>query len=322
MKKWIMIAALFCLAAVPAFADVTNEVFVGFQGDGTTKVTDAAGNDITDTLKTANSLFALQYTHFFSPLKDDEKPFELHRFYQHPSSLSIGLVATGYAQRDSRVPIAVRETKRGESMLVLGGELYLSTNTGLFLNVGGGSGKEKTKVAGIDGPETDIKLSSVGFGVRQYIGQEFLLQVRFQGDSNETTVAGFAKDTSDTGLLLIGAHGVIRDTLGLSAEIGGGSRKDKVTGLDVNYDVSVVNLQGDVYVGKEFSFGLLIEAEAVKRTTLPEHQVNTGRSTLTFRYWFNEKVGLTLPFYVQTVKDDSAGKTQSSGGGLYATFHF
>jgi hypothetical protein len=322
MKIWMLTAAMLCLVAGAATADVTNEVFVGFQGVGTTKVTDAAGNDITDVLKSGHSEFDLNYTHFFSPLKDDEKPYELHRFYQRPSTLSLGLSTFGFAQRDSRVPIAVRETKRGESMLVLGGELYFSTGTGLFLALGGGSGKEKTKIAGIDGPDTDIKLGSYNFGVRQYIGPEFLLQLRFSGDSTETTVAGFAKDKSETEVVLIGGRGVIRDTIALGAELGGGSRKDRVAGLDVNYDVGILNLQGDVYVGKQFSFGLLLESETQKRTTQPEHKVTTGRSTLAFRYWFNEKVGLTLPFYGETVKDDTAGKMVSQGMGFYGTFRF
>lgn len=322
MKKWIVILIALCFSAGTAVADVTNEVVVGFEGDGTTKVTDAAGNDITDTMKIGNSQFTLQYSHFFSPLKDDEKPIELHRFYQHPSSLSVGTISMGHFERDSTNPILVRETKRGTGMLVLGGELYLSTGTGLFLSVGGGSGKEKTKVAGIDLPETDLEVSRIDFGVRQYIGPEFLMQLRFQGETIDTTLAGFSKDTSETGLLLLGVRGVIRDTLGLAAEIGGGERKDKVSGFDVNYDVIMMTLQGDAYVGKEFSFGLKIEGETVKRTTLPEHTVKTGRSTLSFRYWFSEKVGLTLPLYAETVKGDGSEKTESSGMGLYGTFRF
>jgi hypothetical protein len=324
MKKWIVIAALFCLAAVPAFADVTNEVFVGFQGDGTTKVTDAAGNDITDTMKIGNSQFTLQYSHshFFSPLKDDEKPIELHRFYQHPSSLTIGLLTEGYAKRDSTNPIVVRETKRGVGMLMLSGELYLSTNTGFFLNIGGGSGKEKVKVAGIDLPETDLEVSSFDLGVRQYIGSEFRMHLRFQGETTKTTPAGLLTETSKTGLVFFGVQGVIRDTLGLAAEIGGGERSDEISGSKINYDVGAVNLEGNVYVGKEFSFGLKIEGETQKRTTLPENTIKRGRSTLSARYWFSEKIGLQVPFYSETVKDDVSGKTVSSGMGLYATFRF
>jgi hypothetical protein len=207
-------------------------------------------------------------------------------------------------------------------MITLGGDYYFSTGTGLFLNIGGGSGREQTKTAGIDGPQKTIDVSRSEFGVRQYIGDEFLMQLRFQGETTDTTLAGFSKDTSETGLLLFGVRGVIRATLGLAAEIGGGERKDKFSGINVNYDVSMITLQGDVYVGREYSFGLKLEGETVKRTTQPEHTVKTGRSTLTFRYWFSEKVGLTLPLYAETVKDDIAGKAISQGMGFYGTFRF
>ena len=95
MTTRILMIALLCLAAGTALADVTNEVVVGFEGDGTTEVTDAAGNDITDEKKIGNSQLSGRYTHFFTPLKDDEKPIELRRFYQHPSSLSVGLAFFG-----------------------------------------------------------------------------------------------------------------------------------------------------------------------------------------------------------------------------------
>ena len=322
MKTWIPMVALLCLAAGSALADVTNEVVVGFEGDVTTKVTDAAGNDITDTMKSANSQFSTRYTHFFTALKDDEKPIELRRFYQHPSSLSVGLMAVGYSQRDSRVPFAVRETRSGVGMLMLGGELYLSTNTGFFLDFGAGSGKEKVKVAGVDLPETDLEVSRVDFGVRQYIGPEFMMHLRFQGETTETTPAGLSKDTSDTGLVIIGVRGVIRDTLGLAGELGGGERNDQISGSKIAYDVSVVNLEGIVYVGKELSFGLTIEGETQKRTTLPEHTTKRARSTLSARYWFSEKVGLELPLYSEVVKGEGSEKVESSGYGLYASFRF
>jgi hypothetical protein len=322
MKKWVVIVSLVCLPAIPAFADVTNEVVVGFQGDGTTKVTDAAGNDITEKKKIGNSQLSGLYTHFFSPLKDDEKPIELRRFYQHPSSISVGLEFTGYIQRDSTNPILVVETKRGVGMLMLGGELYLSTNTGFFVDFGGGSGKEKVTIAGVELPESDLEVSRVDFGVRQYIGPEFRMHLRFQGETTKTTPAGLPTNTSETGLIFFGVQGVIRDTYGLAAEIGGGERNDDIIGSKINYDVGAVNLEGNVYVGKELSFGLKIEGETQKRTTFPENTIKRGRSTLSARYWFSEKVGLQVPLYSETVKDDVSGKTVSSGAGLYATFRF
>lgn len=322
MKIGMLTAAMLCLMASTAMADVTNEVLAGFENDWPAKVTDAAGSDITDDMEIYNFLLLLQYSHFFAPLKDDAKSIELHRFYQHPSSISIGMAQKAHFVRHSTNPVLVRETKRLEPLYTLGGEYYFYAGTGLFLNIGGGSGREQTETAGVDGPQTELEVSRSEFGIRQYIGPEFLLQVRFQGDTTASTTAGSFKITSKTGLLLIGGRGVIRDTIGFGAEIGGGEETEETGGARISYDMIMINLQGDVYVGREYSFGLKIEGETRKRTTQPEHKVTTGRSTLSFRYWFSEKVGLTLPLYSEMVKDTLSGDTISQGGGLYGTFRF
>ena len=105
MKKWIVIAALFCLAAVPAFADVSNEVVVGWEGDSTSevKIRRRRGPERARST-TKNSLFTVQYTHFFTPLKDDDKPIDLRQFYQHPSTLSAGLAFIGPKDKDNTFP--------------------------------------------------------------------------------------------------------------------------------------------------------------------------------------------------------------------------
>ena len=59
MKKWTLVIALICLAAGTAFADVSNEVIVGLEGDSTSEETYAAANP-----ETSNSLLIAQFTHF------------------------------------------------------------------------------------------------------------------------------------------------------------------------------------------------------------------------------------------------------------------
>jgi hypothetical protein len=321
MNKWIVISVLLCFISLQARADVTNEVNVGVQGASSVKVTDAGGTDNTDKMEIRHSRLSGLYTHFFSPLRDDEKPMELRRFYQHPSSINIGLESNGYSQRDSRVPIAVQETKRGVGLLLLGGELYLSTNTGFFLNVGGGSGKEKITVAGVDLPETDIKVNRTDFGVQQYIGPEFRMHLRFHGESLKSTPAGQTRDTSERGVVYFGVRGVIRDTLSLAAEIGGGELKEEA-GSSIRSDIGAVNLEGAVYVGKALAFRLAIEAETVKRTTPPEQTTKWARMTLDARYWFSERVGLVIPLTSETTKVDGQEQITSSGFGIYGNFRF
>jgi hypothetical protein len=148
MIKWTVIAVLCCFTAGTAFADVSNEVVVGLEGDSTSKVESSTGVDLNDKLETSNSLFTVQYTHFFTPLKDDDKPIDLRRFYQHPSTLSAGLAFIGSTDKDSTVPAAVSDGKGNASMLLLGGEIFLPTNTGFFLNIGGGSGTFRERSAG------------------------------------------------------------------------------------------------------------------------------------------------------------------------------
>jgi hypothetical protein len=67
MKRWILVIALICLAAGIASADVANEVIVGLEGDSTSDVTSSTGVDLNSKLDTKNSLFTVQYTHFFTP---------------------------------------------------------------------------------------------------------------------------------------------------------------------------------------------------------------------------------------------------------------
>jgi hypothetical protein len=331
MKMWIVIAALFCLAAVPAFADVSNEVVVGWEGDSVDEAKDNTGADVTDKIENDNALFVVQYTHFFSPLKDDGKPIELRRFYQHPSTLSAGLAFFGSEGKDSTT-LPADTTETNASVLMLGGELYLPTNTGLFLSIGAGSGTTKETFGGIAQPDTDHEIGQFGLGVRQYIGESFALHVRLDTESRRDKPSGLATTEDDKAVVFLGGRGVIADVIGLALELGGGEREVKGGGSTTKYDVGAVNLEIAGYIGKHLTIRLGIEAEEEDLQGMPsgiEHVTTTGRTTLAARYWFSERFGMELPLYsekeeVKTVfpGGESKSETTNTGLGLYAFFRF
>jgi hypothetical protein len=330
---WIVIAALFCLAAEPAFADVSHEVVVGWEGDSTSEAKDSTGADVTDKIDNKNTLFVVQYTHFFSPLKDDDKPIELRRFYQHPSTLSAGLAFFASTDKDSTGPAAVSDGKGSASMLLLGGEYFFPTDTGLFLNIGAGSGTFEETIGGTAQPDGDIKLSRFDLGVRQYVASNDVeLRLRLHGESTETTQSGF-KEKSDKSVAFLGARGVISDVVGLMLELGGGEREDESGGITIKYDIEAVNAEIAGYIGKQFSVRLGIEVEEEKMTGAPagvEHTITTARTTLAAKYWFSERLGLELPIYSETTEQktvitgfgESKDEMTNGGLGLYASFRF
>jgi len=327
-----VLAVLFCLAAAPAFADVSNEVIVGLESDSTSEAKDSTGADVTPYVDNKNSLFVVQYTHFFSPLKDDGKPIELRRFYQHPSTLSAGLAFIGATEKDSSVPASVLDAKTRGSLLQFGGEFYFPTNTGLFLNIGSGSGTIKETIGGVAQPDTDLKIGQFGLGVRQYIGESFALQLRLASESLESKPSGLPTDKSDKSVAYLGARGVIADMVGLSLELGGGTRELNAGGATTKFDVAAVNFEIAGYIGKHLTVLLAIEAEEEDRQGMAagfEHTTTTGRTTLAARYWFSESFGMELPIYSEKTENktgtpfgESTASTTNTGIGLYAAFRF
>lgn len=332
MKKWTWVIALICFAAGTAFADVSNEVIVGLEGDSTNEVTSSTGADLNDKIETSHSLFIAQFTHFFTPLKEDDKPIDLRRFYQHPTNLSGGLAIFGYTDKDSTNPGMVFDGEGGGSMLLLGGEFFFPTNTGLFLNIRAGSSTFEGKVNGIAQPDFDSDFSSLDLGVRQYVVPNVELHLRLSGQSTESTSSGMPKQTSDWGVTYLGARGVIADVVGLMFEIGGGERENESGVNTAKYDVGAVNAEVAGYIGKQFSVRLAVEVEGEDRNGLPagdEQTTTTARTTLAARYWFSERFGMELPIYSETTEDKEvlAGiefkETIRNGGiGLYAAFRF
>ena len=333
MKRWIVVIALICLAAGTVFADVANEVIVGLEGDSTSDVESNYITDPNSKLDTKNSLFTVQYTHYFAPLKEDDKPIDLRQFYQHPSTLSVGLAFLGMKDKDSTFPGSETDSKGSASVLQFGGEYFFPTNTGLFLNIGLGGGTYEQSTGGIADPDTDVTLSMIGLGVRQYLGPNVELHLRYEGSSSEAKQSGSPDRTIDTGVTYLGARGVIADVVGLMLELGGGKVEDEQGGITIKSDIAAVNAEIAGYIGKQLSLRLAIAAEEEKVTTSPagvEHKTTTARTTLAGRYWFSERFGMELPIYAEAIeyKDtypvigEQTLKITNSGIGLYAAFRF
>ncbi len=343
--KWIalvfprlMTAAVF-LAAGPAFANVSNEIIVGIEGDSSNEVTQSVGGvttDLTDTFKVSNSQFTLQYTRFFEPLMNDDSPIALRRFLQHPSTLTAGLVALGHTVEDTTILGTDKEITTNASLLALGGEYFFPTNTGLFLNIGFGSGTQKDSVNGVDQPELNEDLNTYEIGLRQYVAPSVALHLTVSGNKihayTKDAVPAWIVDRKES-VVLLGVDGVIKKMVELSFELGGGSRTDTQTGsAGTDFDLGEVNFAAAVYPGNHLSFRLDVEAESVKQTGLPsgfEYSESTARVTLSATYWFSERFGLRLPIYSQTdeTKDvvgslETKTTEKDSGLGLYAGFRF
>ncbi len=331
MRKLIVIAVLFCLAAVPAFADVSNEVVVGLEGDSTSKVESNVITDPKSKIDTKNSLFTVQYTHFFTPLKDDDKPIDLRQFYQHPSTLSAGLVFIGAKDKDNTFPGFETDSKASAAVLQFGGEYFFPTNTGLFLNIGFGGGTIDQTVNGVSQPEIDIAHSMLDLGIRQYIVPSMELHLRYHGESTENTQSGLPDATRDIGVVYFGGRGVIADVVGLVLEFGGGKSEVEFMGT-TKYDIAAVNFEIAGYIGKQLTLWLALEAEEEKETGMAagnEHKITTARTTLAGRYWFSERFGMEVPIYAESSEEkfiDPVGeqtlKTTNTGIGLYAAFRF
>ncbi|MEK6744696.1 MAG: hypothetical protein AABZ15_13865 [Nitrospirota bacterium] len=331
MKTRLLIIALVCLAAGTAFADVSNEVIVGLEGDSSKEIKQSVNGvetDLTGSMKNSHSQFSLSYTKFFDPLKDDNTAIELRRFLQHPTTLSAGLIAFGATEKDSTIP---EDMKVNASLLVLGGEYYFPSGTGLFLKIGGGSGTLEDTVSGIKQPDTDISLGMYDLGIRHYVVPNLALHLAFTGDSSKTKQSG-VETTSKTKVTLLGVEGVIENLVGLRFEIGGGSRTDEHGTVTDKFDVGQLNFGIGFYAGKQLSFRLDLEVEAAKQTGMPsgfEYTESKGRTTLSATYWFSEQFGMQLPIYSEGTEEKTISPlgenkltTKNSGIGLYAAFRF
>lgn len=329
-----MICLMLVFSAAPVFADVSQEVIVGLEADSSKEVKSSLGAvsvDQTDSYKTANALLLVQYTRFFAPLKDDGTPVELRRFLQHPSTLSVGLGVVAVTIQDSRNPAAQWEGTGSASLLMLGGEYYFPTDTGVFLSLGGGSGTFEQTVNGVKQPDTDVSLGMHEFGVRQYVAPNVELHLALTGESVKSK--GGTESESKTTVTLLGVQGVIRNTVGLFFEIGGGERTDQQTGTaDKDYDVTQMNIAIAVYAGNQLSFRLDVEAEGAKQTGLPagfEYTESEAQMTFSAAYWFSERFGMQLPIYTVTKETktvvapiETKRTEKNSGIGLYAGFRF
>jgi hypothetical protein len=217
-------------------------------------------------------------------------------------------------------------------MLLLGGEYFFPTNTGLFLNIGAGSGTVKETFSGVAQPDVDLEMGRFELGVRQYIGQSLAIQLRLDSESIESKPSGLPTTTDDKAVVYLGARGVIADMVGLMLEIGGGERELDAGAGATKFDVGAVNFEIAGYIGKHLTVSLGIEVESEDLQGMPtgiEHVTTTGRTTLAAKYWFSERFGLELPIYSEKVERKTVfpggefkDEMTNSGIGLYAAFRF
>jgi hypothetical protein len=334
MKKWIVAAALLSLAAGTAAADVSNEVIIGLEGDRSYEVVRSTGGtatDISGSYETGNSLFIVRYTRFLDPLKDDAAPVGLRRFLQHPSTLSAGVIAIGRTVDDAGL-LSRREDTLGVRMIVLGGEYFFPTNTGLFLNLGSGSGTFEQNVNGVTQSDADVTARRFEFGARQYLTPNAELHLALAGESMKREQGG-SEMSQKKSVAMLGVQGVITDMVGLAFEFGGGKRTDSSTGSpDEDFDVGRIDFAITAYAGKQLSFELAAEAEVAERTGLPSNQdytESTARTTLSAAYWFSERFGMQLSIYREKheTKDvvsfpETKLTERNRGAGLSAGFRF
>lgn len=291
MRRWIVPAVLSCLAAGPAFADVSSEVIVGLEGDSTSEAKQTIGGvemDIADSLDTSNTMFVAQYTHFFEPLRDDGTPIDLRAFLQHPSFVFVGLAAFSQTGKNSLNPLAAEEDRSGGSMLVVGGQYFFPTNTGLFLTLGGGGGTMEQA-----GTEQSTKQGVALLGTRGVIKNTVGLFLEAgEGKRNEKEM-GFADKNFDVGELSLGAAVFAGNQLSFELDL-------EVEGLE----------QTGLPAGAKFD-------------------ESTGRWTLSVSYWFDERFGLSLPLYSETnAQKTTVGGLETkqtvtnNGMDLFAAFRF
>ncbi len=333
-----MLCLLLLIASGPAFADVSNELMVGTESDSAQQIKGTLYNihqDYSDYYRTANYETDLQYTRFFSPLRDDGTPIELRRFLQHPSTIFAGLGVVAAITKDYSDPLGFLERRGKNSLYAIGGELYSSGGTGLILDYGKGDGWQQEKMNGIIQPGTKIHLASSEIGVRQYVAPKLSIHLAVVEDSWSATQRYAADIESETRTTLIGAQGVLGESVDLAVELGRGHGSDKQSGNDyLTYNVNQTDLTVTYLVGKHFSLALDADEERTNSSAPGSYPSNYTEIEKTFTVsptcWFSEMLGVQVSLYTRLYKYEGAPvfgvltvtDEKDNGIGAYASLRF
>ena len=134
---------LLTLMSSMAYADVSHEFIWGLGSDSSSKVTvDTvnkvfpalnSSNDLSDSVEESNSILSFSYSYFLSPMVPDTTPFDLTKFYQHPSNFSVGSASISTSSEDRTNPSSITKSDISAVALMLGAEYYLPSNTGFLI---------------------------------------------------------------------------------------------------------------------------------------------------------------------------------------------
>lgn len=321
MRKKIVLAVLLMLATVSlAYADVSNEFLISIDGSTVGEYKDKNNlNGVTidykDKKKEGKATLGIQYTRFFSPLKDDGSSIELRRFHQHPSALAVQLGAFASVKEDNSNPLVLQEESYSVPFVGLNGEFYLPTNTGFLLSAMGGSGELKQKINNVEitTGKADLKVREYQAGIKQYLFDALELGVTY---SKQESIYAPKNTTSEykeeKGVLSGHAQLIIANTVGLMAAYGGGTVEEGWTNSPTtksDYGEATGELQ--FYGGKIFSIRLGGTATAQKQRDMPagsKIETTTAKGYISPKIWFGENVGLELTAY-STMKEDNSKTT-------------
>lgn len=321
MRKKIIVAVLSILTtASMAYADVSNEFLISVNGSTVGEYKDknnltGVTTDYKDKKKEGKATIGVQYTRFFSPLKDDGSSIELRRFHQHPSALAVQLGAVSSVSEDTSNPLSKDETSYSIPLIGLNGEFYLPTNTGILLGAMSASGEWKQKINNVETSKADLKMGVFEAGIRQYLFDALELGVTYS--STETTYA--PKNTTTEfkekkGILTGRAKLILANTVGLMAAYGGGnveSSSNIPASTTTKYDYGEATGELQFYGGKRFSIRLGGTATAQKQKEMAagsKNETTTAKGYISPKIWFGENVGLELTAY-STKKEDNSKST-------------
>lgn len=334
MSKRIAVGCMcFVLAVGTAYADVSNELVFGLDQDSSRDIRSSVNGittELTDDVTIGHSLYTVVYRHFFEPLKDNDTPIDLRRYYQHPSAMHVALSSENSSRRDASIPGAIDRGARNAVGLDIGGELFLSTGTGLSLTMGGSLETNDPRAERVASGNVGDPSFRCRIGVQQYVAPNMEIHVAVSGET-ETPARDGTGTTMDRAIVNLGGRVVANSVIGFSLEAGKGMAYQKST--DVDYDIVELYAEIALYPAKQMSFRLTYESETMKKAG-QSGVFTPGRSrdrtTLAGRYWFSERFSLELPIYSTTeetrTRDSTLGETtvetRASGAGLYAAYRF
>lgn len=340
----VPLGVLLTLMSSMAYADVSHEFIWGLGSDSSSKVTvDTvnkvfpalnSSNDLSDSVEESNSILSFSYSYFLSPMVPDTTPFDLTKFYQHPSNFSVGSASISTSSEDRTNPSSITKSDITAVALMLGAEYYLPSNTGFLISIGPGAG-ELTVTSGGAEAKADVDLEMINIGIRQYAARNAALHLMVSNEETSGDITGSMqgslKDTKT--VTKLGGQMVFHDRVGIMFEVGRGERESSLAAATPDtYDVAEVKTELSFYGGKSFSILLGVDLNGEFQTGMTPgngHEISESRVRLAPRYWFSENLGMEISLYSITNEEllvtpftDTTTTTESSGVEFHLGYRF